>query len=251
MPKRKKVLELDNAASTSNIASPLLWRRLNLWTSANGSSRKTSRLWRSNLIFTTGKSHPVSLKNWMQQFQNDAKEVFGSNAVTTEWIKDPSNKWPKTDLTNVKPKLLRTRERNVTCLDSECHRMFATIKEMNRYTRTPHNTSANITIEEESKPYLCPITSCNMHYCTKGCFTRNIAHCHQVFVEASPPTRTAETPTNKHNTTVSAPTPALATAKSQFKFHYLPKILPTNKRTVNYCYTKHRHSVIKRNALKN
>ena len=105
----------------------------------------------------------------------DAKEVFGANAAAVEWIKDPSYKYPKTDLENVKPKLVGRRERNVKCLNSESHRMFAAINEMNRHMRTAHNTSTNNIIEEESKPYLCPITSCNMRYRKKGWLIRLIA----------------------------------------------------------------------------
>ena len=71
---------------------------------------------------------------------------------------------------------------------------------------TARNIYTNNTIEEESKRYLCPITSCDMRYCTKGWLTRHIAQCHQVSVEASAPVRTSETPTNEHNTTISAPT---------------------------------------------
>ena len=115
----------------------------------------------------------------MHQLQIDAKEVFGSNVAGAEWIKDPSHKYPKTDLTNVKPKLLGRRERNVQCLNSECHNMLATITEMNSYMRADHNPSTNNTIEEESKPYLCPITSCNMCYRRKGWLTRHIVQCHQ------------------------------------------------------------------------
>ena len=63
----------------------------------------------------------------MHQLQIDAKEVFGSNAAAAEWIKDPSYKYPKTDLTNVKPKLLGRRERDVKCSNSERHRIFAEI----------------------------------------------------------------------------------------------------------------------------
>ena len=60
----------------------------------------------------------------MHQLQIDVKEVFGSNIADAEWIKDPSYKYPKTYLTNVKPKLFERRKRNVKCLKSECHRMF-------------------------------------------------------------------------------------------------------------------------------
>ena len=107
----------------------------------------------------------------MHQLQIDAKEAFGSNAAAAEWIKDP-----KTDLTNVKPKLVVRLERNVKCSHLECHRMFVAKNEMNCHMRTAHNTSTNNTIEEESKPYLCPITSCNMRYRRKG-WMAHPAHC--------------------------------------------------------------------------
>ena len=52
----------------------------------------------------------------MHQMKIDAKELFGANAAAAEWIKDPSYKYPKTDLVNVNSKLLGRRERNVNCL---------------------------------------------------------------------------------------------------------------------------------------
>ena len=243
--REKTILELNNAIPTSNIALQLLLRRLNLWTSVNGSSGITSRLCQSDLRPTTGKSRPVPQRNWMHQLQIDAKEVFGSNVAAAEWIKDPSYKYPKTDLTNVKPKLVGRRERNVKCSNSECHRMFATRSEMNRHMRTAHNTSTNNTIEEESKPYLCPITSCNMCYRRKGWLTRHIVQCHQASEEALSPTKISDTQTNGHNNASSVPTPVLATATSEFKCPLCIKILPTNKGIVNHCYKKHRYSVVK------
>ena len=140
----------------------------------------------------------------------------------------PNLQVPKTYLTNVKPKLLGRRERNVECLNSECHRMFTSIKEMNRHMRTAHNPSINNTVEEESKPHLCPITFCNMRYRTKGWLTRHISQCHQASKEALAPTTTSDTQTNNHNNALSVPTPVLATVTFEFKCPLCIKILPTD-----------------------
>ena len=114
----------------------------------------------------------------MHQLQVDAKEVFRSNVAATEWIKDSSFKYPKANVTNVRRKLLGRRKHNVKYLNSECPRTFAAINVMNRNMRAAHNDSTNNIIEEESKPYLCPITSCNMRYHRNGWLKRHIAQCH-------------------------------------------------------------------------
>ena len=111
---------------------------------------------------------------------------------------------------------------------------------MKLHMRTAHNPSTNNTIEEESKPYLCPITSYNMRYHRKGWLTRHITQCHQACEEASAPTTTSD-----HDTPLAAPTPMLAAGTCKVKCSLCIKILPTNKGVVNNCYKKHRYSVIK------
>ena len=76
-------------------------------------------------------------------------------------------------------------------------------------------------------------------------YSRHITQCHQAPEEVLTPTITSDTQTKDHNNALSVPTPVLATATSEFKCPLCIKILPTDKRIVNYCYKKPRYSVIK------
>ena len=118
----------------------------------------------------------------MHQLQTDAAEIFGTVAATWECIK---NTWSKTNLDSDKPKLLRTRELGVTWLNPECNRKFAEITEGNCHMCIAQMMFNNNDIVDESQPFVCPITSCNMRYRRKGWFTRHITQCHQASEEAS------------------------------------------------------------------
>ena len=135
----------------------------------------------------------------MHQLRTDAVEIFGTVAAADEWIKDPSLTWPKTSLNSVKPKLLGTREHHLTCLNQECNRKFATVAERNYHMHIAHTTHINNSIEDESKPFACPIASCNMRYRREGWLTRHIEQCHQASEEAPtpPPTTTTRATKNK------------------------------------------------------
>ena len=85
----------------------------------------------------------------MHQLRTDAAEIFGTVAAAEEWIKNPSLTWPKTNLNSVKPKLLRTREHHLTCLNPECNRKFATLAERNHHMRIAHTTHFDNSIEDE------------------------------------------------------------------------------------------------------
>ena len=135
----------------------------------------------------------------MHQLRTDAVEIFGTVAAAEEWIKNPSLTWQKTNLNSVKPKLLGTREHHLTCLNPECNRKFATLAERNYHMHIAHTTHINNSIEDESKPFACPIASCNMRYRREGWLTRHIEQCHQASEEAPTPPPTTTTPATKTN----------------------------------------------------
>ena len=149
----------------------------------------------------------------MHQLWTDAAEIFGLVAAADKWNKKPSMTWSNTNLDDVKPILLRTREHHLTCLNTGCNRKFATLAERNHHMRIAHTTHINNSIEDESKPFVCPITSCNMRYSREGWLTRHIEQYHQASEEASTPP-----PTNKSR----IPTP-------EFKCLFCSKVLPTKK----------------------
>ena len=56
---------------------------------------------------------------------------------------EPQSTWPRNILGNVKPKLLKTRGRGLTCLNPECSRKFATVKERNCHMHIVHTVLNN------------------------------------------------------------------------------------------------------------
>ena len=120
-----------------------------------------------------------------------------------------------------KLKLLRTREHHLTCLNPECNRKFATVSERNYHMHIAHTMLNNNAIEDESKPFACPIASCNMRYSREGWLNRHIEQCHQASEEASTPAPTPTAPSTKNKT-------RMPTTTSEFKcpslFEGTPKI---------------------------
>ena len=112
---------------------------------------------------------------------------------------------------------------------------LATLAERNHHMRIAHTTHINNSIEDESKPLACPITSCNMRYSREGWRTRHIEQCHQASEEASTPPPTTTTTATKNKSRI--PTP-------EFKCPLCSKILPTKKGMTLHCYLKHRFSVL-------
>ena len=131
--------------------------------------------------------------------------------------------WSKTSLGSVKPKLLRTRERGLTCLNLECNRKFATVAKRNSHMHTAHTRLNNNTIEYKSQPYACPKASYKMRYRREGWLTRHTAQCHQSSAEASTP------PPTKNKT-------RMLTIASEFKCPLCTEIRPTRKGMINHCY---------------
>ena len=84
----------------------------------------------------------------------------------------------KTNLGNVKPKLFNIYEGGVTCLDPECNKKFATVKERNHHMCIANTVPNNNAIENESKPFASPSAPRNMSYHRKVWLTRHIAQCH-------------------------------------------------------------------------
>ena len=112
----------------------------------------------------------------------------------------------------------------------------ATLAERNHHMRIAHTTHINNSIDDESKPFACPITSCKMRYNREGWLTRYIEQCHQVSGGASTPPLTTTTTAIKNKSRI--PT-------SEFKCPLCSKILPTKKGMTLHCYLKHRFSVLK------
>ena len=104
--------------------------------------------------------------------------------------------------------------------------------------RIAHTIHINNSIEDESKPFVCPLTSCNMRYSREGWLTRHIVQCHQASEEASTPAPTTTTPATKNKTRIPTITP-------EFEYPLCSKILPTKKGMILHCYLKHRLSVLK------
>ena len=74
---------------------------------------------------------------------------------------------------------------------------FATVAERNYRMHIAHTTHIDNSIEDESKPFACPIASCNMRNRREGWLTRHIVQCHQASEEASTPQLTTTTPEKK------------------------------------------------------
>ena len=151
-----------------------------------------------------------------------------------EGTKNPSSIRPKTSLGNVKPKLLRTRELGLTCLNPECNRKLATVTERNCYMMINNNA-----IEDEQISFPCLIASCNMRYRRKGWLTQHITECHHSSERASTSAATSTTPATENKTRIRT------TATTEFKCLLGTKILPTRKGMNLYCYFKYRFSVLK------
>ena len=159
----------------------------------------------------------------MHQLRTDAAEIFGTVAAAEEWIKNQSLTWPKTNLNIAKPKLLRTRERGLSCPNPECNRKFATVADRNSHVHIAYTRLNNNTVEDESKPFACPITLCNMRYRREGWLTRHITQSHQASKQAS--------------TSASTPTTTPTENKT--------RMTTTRRGMLLLYYLKHRFSVLK------
>ena len=93
-----------------------------------------------------------SAKELVHQLGTDAAEIFGTVAAAEEWIKYPSLTLPNINLNIVKPKLFRTREHHLTCLNPECNRKFANVAERNYHMHIVHTTHINNSTEMNLNP---------------------------------------------------------------------------------------------------
>ena len=103
---------------------------------------------------------------------------------------------------------------------------------------TAHTRLNNNSVEDESQPLACPITSCNMSYSKEGWLTRHIEQCHQASEEASTPPPTTTSPATRNKS-------GIPTISPEFKCPLCSKILPTKKGLILHCHLKHRFSVLK------
>ena len=137
----------------------------------------------------------------------DAAEIIKTVPAAEGWIKNPLLTWPEINLDNVKLKLLKTHECDLTCLNPECNRKFATVAERNCQMHISHTRLNKNSIEEESKPFACPIASCNLRYHRKGWLIRHIAQCPQASEEATLPAPAPAISATKNKTTMPTSTP--------------------------------------------
>ena len=95
-------------------------------------------------------------------------------------------------------------------------------------------------IEDESKPFACPIASFNLRCRREGWLTRHIEECHQASEEASTPAPKPTTPATETKTRMPA-----TTTTSEFKCPRCARTLLKRKGMILHCYSKHRFSETK------
>ncbi|VUZ55422.1 unnamed protein product [Hymenolepis diminuta] len=72
------------------------------------------------------------------------------------WIKNP-NKKAIPRLLEYQPQIRSVEEREVGCMDTGCHRLFATVCEMRRHWRTNQHRNSNISQIDRMS---CPVDGC-------------------------------------------------------------------------------------------